>query len=1107
MEAGHRLRCLGYPALFAPNGNPIRIRTKKHLALLAYLAVEPRGPHRRDRLAELLWPRASTAEARHSLATALSVLRARLGRQALDGGREHVRLAPSALVLDLDRLAAGDIVGNEVVPPLEVAAFLDGFDIPDAPEFMLWKDRQQARLLPAIKTGLIRLMDLCRRTGDSRQIALLADRMLALDELSEEAIRAKMEACAFVDDRLSALRVFEEWKVKLAEELGAAPSALVEGIAVRLRQRGWERTTASDIPTVRTDQWRGRPFVGRASEYRVLYEAWEQTARAAPVHSLVLGDSGIGKTTLVGRFTTAAGLEGAAISRVQCYEIEREIPYATVGSLIHGLLGQPGVSATAPEALAEIGRTVPEVRQRFPGLPAPVESRGETARIRFTEAVHAMLGTIAEEHPVILVVDDLHLADDASLAVLHLVMRKAKTQPIMVIFTARPGELQQSPHAARLREAGPALALREVELAPLSDEESLEMLQGLVAVTGPRPGATARRALLRAARGYPMVLELLLQDWQAHGDQSLALSVDAMTAELGRPGAPVCAYRQLLERIVHDLDATSHNVLNLAAILGHRLNDLAMYRLVDLTMGQTMAGLNALVRHRVLRDSDEEMEFVNELLRAHAYVQVPSTVRRVLHGGIADRLIEAERNGAAELGLEIAWHCMRAGRPEEASDYLLRGARDASRRGALFEAERGLSTALPHLAEEHRTKAALLLADVLQEQGRWQESLDVLIQHPDAAQCGEGRVLTIVGHEIIDNGRSEGPAVTSDRIHELLELVERGQDLSTRARAATGVAHLVSGLRDRTLAQVALQATHTIVTEKDCPETDRLLVAQAKLLYLSGDTQGSLEHLSRAATRLEATGTANTTLLQLHLGLGTIRCGRGQYAEAEQSLKHAHRVASRLCNDAYRARIAAQIALCVGRQGQYDEQIVWLTCARSVTEFDQRGYIEAHIWWQTAIAHAVQGRTAEVLECLQRLRLSSERPTLPWVRQAQHFFEADILYLVGRRSAAREIARVGTELPEPRLHDRGFAGMYARWLATIADGPAELAIADREIAYLEGNLEALDALDQVEVTCARRIVLRKNGTTNPDVEQRIQDLLTILPRAIQDQLGIVGALD
>jgi hypothetical protein len=112
---------------------------------------------------------------------------------------------------------------------------------------------------------------------------------------------------------------------------------------------------------------------------------------------------------------------------------------------------------------------VPEVRRRFPSIPPPEESQGETARIRLTEAFHQMLLAVAEEHPVILVVDDLHLADDASLAVLHLVMRRSRGQPIMVVLIARPGELPRSPQAARLREGW---TLDEGVSTPMTDDES-----------------------------------------------------------------------------------------------------------------------------------------------------------------------------------------------------------------------------------------------------------------------------------------------------------------------------------------------------------------------------------------------------------------------------------------------------------------------------------------------------------------------------------------------------------------------------------------------------------------------------------------------------------
>jgi DNA-binding SARP family transcriptional activator len=129
VEQRRYLRCLGQPALFAPTGELVRFRTKKHLALLIYLTVENRS-HRRDRIAELLWPKVSPAEARHSLATALSTLRPRLGPDGLETSRDHVRFEPGRVTLDLERLEAGDVLGNEITGPLEVAPFLDGFDSP-----------------------------------------------------------------------------------------------------------------------------------------------------------------------------------------------------------------------------------------------------------------------------------------------------------------------------------------------------------------------------------------------------------------------------------------------------------------------------------------------------------------------------------------------------------------------------------------------------------------------------------------------------------------------------------------------------------------------------------------------------------------------------------------------------------------------------------------------------------------------------------------------------------------------------------------------------------------------------------------------------------------
>lgn len=1105
MEPQRFLRCLGQPALFAATGEPIRFRTRKHLALLVYIAVEGRA-QRRDRLAELLWPKVSVTEARHSLATALSTLRPRLGLEGLETSRDHVRLTPGRVSLDLDRLQAGDVLGTEVTGPLEVAAFLDGFDITDSAEFTHWKDRQQARLLPVIKDALLVLIDRCRRNGESRQIEQLADRMLALDDLSEEAIRAKMEARAFAGDRLTALEIFEEWKSKLAEELQAVPSDLVEGMAVRLRRRGWERTTLANIPTVPTDQWRGRPFIGRTAEYRALYEAWEGVRKGLPGHALILGDSGVGKTTLVERLTTAAGLEGAAISRVHCYDVEREIPYSTLSSLVIGLLDRQGITGTSPEALAELARTVPLVRRRFPSIPQPSESQGETARIRLTEAFHEMLIAIADEHPVILVVDDLHFADEVSLAVLHLIMRRARGQPIMVLLIARAGELQQASQATRLRESILSLGISELEVLPLAQGDSNAMLRSLIEPDEPQPGIGDQRALLRAAAGYPMVLELLVQDWKNSGDQSLALSVNAMTADFGTPGPAQVFYRQILDRITKSLDSTTHHVLNLASILGHRLNDLSLYALVDLSIGQTMRSMAELVSLRVLRDGAQGLEFVNELVRAAAYLGVPPTLRRVLHSNIADRFLQQHRSGRDDLGLEIAWHCIRAGRAAEARPYLLDGARNAIRCGAPYEAERGLSTALPQLLEPEKTEALVLLAEALQEQSRWIESLDCL----ERVEPSPGRGAVDLAFVLRTKAQRRLGYIHLPELTELparlLAFMKSPADKSSKIRAAVEAASILEMIRSSALAPEIQQGLSLL--EDECLEPHdmvHLLLAKSMLLYHVKDFPSSLECIQEAIHLLETNNSLNSVLAMLQNGVGSILTRQGLYRESIPQYLKCYETASRVGNDRVYVQASANLSLSFMRLGEYEDAIVW--GERSLVDKAALGFgfqgAEGAI-----LSYAMSGKNtsrAEELILQVAEELASRAPL--GISQAWSLYSADGYSMMGKMREAEEAGRRATEGHNGRLHMNFCAGPYARWVARSGMSDAKLRSASDRIDSLMLSLESYDVIDQADVINAR-CWLDSRAQRVPDWQiQQMFHHLDNLPRAVSDQLRRMGMLD
>jgi DNA-binding SARP family transcriptional activator/tetratricopeptide (TPR) repeat protein len=1105
MEPQRYLRCLGQPALFTLTGEPIRFRTRKHLALLVYLAVEQRT-QRRDRLAELLWPRVSATEARHSLATALSVLRPRVGLDALETSRDQARLVPGRVTLDLERLRAGDILGTEVSGPLEVAAFLDGFDINDSAEFTQWKDQQQARLLPVIKDAMLVLIDRCRRTGDTRQIEQVADRMLALDELSEEAIRAKMEARAFAGDRLTALEIFEAWKKKLAEELQAVPSELVEGIAVRLRRRGWERTTLANIPNVPTDQWRDRPFIGRAAEYKVLYEQWEATKQGLSGHALILGDSGVGKTTLVQRLTTAAGLEGAAISRVQCYDLEREIPYSTLSGLVLGLLDRPGVSATSPEALAEISRTVLEVSHRFPYLPAVSETRGETARIRLTEAFLQLLQAIAEEHPVILVLDDLHLADEVSLAVLHLIMRRAQGTPMMVVMIARAGELSQSSQAMRLRESVVPLSIRELELQPLDLNESHEMLRSLIVSDDSKLTDGVRKSMVRAAAGYPMVIELLVQDWRISKEHSLGLAMGAMTTSLRSQGSAHLAYRHILDRIYRSLDNTTQNVLNLAAVLGSRLTDLGMYALVDLSVGQTMTAMAELVARRVLRDGACGLEFVNELVRAAVYLDISPSVRRLLHSNIADRFIHEQSGTREDLELEIAWHCTRAGRLVEATPHLLAGARTAILAGAPYEAERGIATALGQLVGDDRSEALLLLAEALQEQSKWTDSLQVL-------DCEEAR-LSSFGTDIFllrTRARrrlglidiSEHPALAQ----QLLNLMRSNAEVVSKIRAGVEGASVLETMRCNSLAPAMLECLAELNADKlGLDDTVHLLLARSMLLYQMRDFAGSLECAREGVDLLEKNNHPNSVLAMLQNGVGAILAKQGFYDRAIPEYLKCYETSTRVANDWIYVQASANLSLSFMRVGDYERAISWGELSL------KHGTMQRHYGFAlqgahgTVLSYAMTGQNRTRVEELIAETTSELAKRAPsGISQAWTLIAADAYALMGQHSEAEMRARQALQLECTPLDF--FAGSYARWLAKTSFTDFEKKEAYRKIRSLLETLTRYDALDQADILAAKCWLDNQHRRFDLGNFRAMQEHLEALPRAAGEQLQRLGLLD
>lgn len=1098
-------RCLGPPELRGPGGEPVKFRVRKHLALLAFLAAERREPHRRDRLVDLLWPDARPSEGRHSLATALSVLRARLGPRTFETSRDTVRLVAAELEVDLDRLARGDVLGDEFTGPLEVAGFLEDFEVARAPEFMFWRDLMRARWLPQIRDALVLLMDRCRRSGDFTRIEPHADRLLALDELSEDAVRAKMEARAFAGDRVSAIRLYQGWRARLEEELDATPSPLVAGMALRLRQRGYTPPGAAHVPTVATDQWQNRAFVGRGSQYRVLYERWETTRDGAGRHGLVLGDSGIGKTTLIERLVTAASLEGATSSRVQCYEVEREVPYTAIGTLVRGLLDRPGASGTSPVWLAELARMIPAVAQRYRNLPAPLETTGESARLRFTEAVHELLTAVADEHPVILVVDDVHLADDASVAVLHLVMRRTQEQRIMVLLAARESELAKTPNAGRLIEQRDPLGLATVILPPLGPEEMGEVLAQLSGAAEVRLPPAVERAVLRTAAGVPMMAELLFDDWRRHGEQCLALSVGAMTVHAPGGEGPEEVYQRLFARMLGSLTPAARAVLDLAAILGDRLNDLTMYEIVDLSLAQTLAGMAELVGARVFRDGGKGVEFRYELLRAYAYFCVPSPLRRAVHGRIADRLLAAEGRGEAIPGLMLAWHCFRAGRVGEAVPRLLRGAKEAIRGAAPFEAELALGTSLPALTGKSQHRARILLAESIQEQGRWEGSLEAL---PDAGNLDAADLAVFRARRLAADAWLTHEGETSETLaHRILDELEHAVDAEVVAAllaAATKAAH--NNLRETTLRR--LYEVVVRLGGTDLPLETRLQVARALTMTAwstgqLGSHQNLVVELALLSNEHQTARLICLTTVMFENSRGCLSACLGDYARAREAFQMGYESAKMVGNEMFMGLNAANAGVAAGRLGRYPEALDWNKKSASCFSSLKCGWREERALLWSAWCLTMLGQNRAARDVVERLLSAWEVHESEWIRQYNGLMTADIALLTGDTSVADTIADRVIALTGTEALSIGETGRLTRWRFRpgFVNGNNEALASLESVASRRSRL---DCFDQAEVLASLIRAKRSFQVEYSTEREELVSLLARMPEAVAVQLARLG---
>jgi DNA-binding SARP family transcriptional activator len=689
------LALLGGFRATAGSGTRLSITSKKARALLAYLALRPGQRHSRDHVAGLLWGDVDEAQARQSLRQTLLSL-----RRSLPRSRPPILLTESddvavAAVVEVD-VPRFERLASRAQPAALVQALalyrgdlLSGFHLKE-PRFQTWLQGERERLRGRAIEVLERLST--RQVGRGAIDAALQTglRLLAMDSLQEAVHRALMRLYLQSGRTAAALNQYRICADALQRELGVEPDPATKTL---YRQIGARETRSAPVAIRRTRDAAAirvasdvTPLVGRGMELARLERALADARHGRGGLMTVSGEAGIGKSRLIQALAVRAGALGCRVVVGRCFESEQILPFAPWAGVLRSEAMRSALSeVTAGDARrrAELARLLPELAR---GDAGPVHEDGN--HLRIFEAVTRVVERFAARQPAVLILEDLHWADEMSVRLLVVLGRQSRSWPVLLLASMRDEELLDSPVTRRLlAEVDRERVVTPIRLAPLAEADTLSLVRHLAS-----PG-TARDAVerlgqrvWRLSEGHPfMVVETVraVQEGAApEAAEELPLAQRIQELILGR-----------LERLA----ARSQKVVGIAAVIGREFEYELLQRAAGISARSAAESVHDLVHRRVLHSVGERFAFTHDRIREVAYRQMLPPRRRLLHGAVA-RAMEAvyAQNLEPHWGV-LASHYRGAGVWAKATACFRRAAPVAVARGAFREAVAYLEEALAAL--------------------------------------------------------------------------------------------------------------------------------------------------------------------------------------------------------------------------------------------------------------------------------------------------------------------------------------------------------------------------------------------------------------------------
>ena len=887
-------------------GQPVSsFHSRKEEALLSYLAVTGK-PHTRLFLAGLFWGDLPDSRALANLRRALTHLRSAAGehlhitRQVVEFDRESdywldvevfERQVRKSASLQVGRSASGRMRELGEAVALCRGDFLSGFYVKDCPAFDEWVFGERERLRRLAIETLRTLIAIHRERGEYPAAIDYVQHLLTLDLWLEETHRELMGLLALSGQRSAALAQYEQCRRLLAEELGLEP--LEETRALYERLVNWETGKLGNYAAnSQIHNHADLPFVGRGEEHARLLSVWEHIQKGQGKLTLVEGEAGIGKTRLVEEVTRYAKVQGAVTLRGRCYEFGDSVPYQSIAEALRASIFRDSRFTShdsrltfqkVPEVwLAELARLLPELRENHPDLPAPIQVSGEAARQRLFEAVARFLRSFSN-FPIILFLDDLHWADRTTLDLLHYLTRQVAAEPVWILGTYRPEEVDLDHQLTRLRQGLSRDGLvHHLSLKPLTPGAVGALTRALVGDEQEHP--PLETFLYRESEGNPFILVETIANLCEEGTLEWGEGGNWLWRGPPERSALLRSVRDIVLQRVGRLNKPARQYLNLAAVIGRQFD----ISLLETAAGQEAAAVDealvewlerGLVRslvigspvvedridrftkdyptidYRTTRLPDYKttrlFDFSHDKIRAVVYHEISASQQRVMHQRVGEACEKLYADQLENVSASLAYHFEQAGAADKALTYLPMAAAQAASVYANQEALEYYERALMLIpaADELRWDILLRQAGIMRLIGWHDQTIEVCKQVLDG---GDELCQAQAANILSESYRAR-------RDYEQARFYAReGYRLMALAKSDTG---------DSNEQERAIHALGLVEREQGNLDEAQALFEQAQALYTASDARhGAAESL---------------------IGLGKVYDDRGQHDIARQQFEEA----------------------------------------------------------------------------------------------------------------------------------------------------------------------------------------------------------------------------